>query len=170
MDLLTELFPVRISLILLKRKMPAIPVFYTQKIPFESILMGKKPFPSYRVLIYMSENSSSQKMSPKDLMIVIVIGLGSFMAGLDATIVNIALPTIAKFFEVPTVTASWVLNAYLIIMVSLLLAASRIGDISSRTGPGQAFRASGFRELPTGESADGCARFFSGALQFLSLQ
>jgi EmrB/QacA subfamily drug resistance transporter len=77
----------------------------------------------------MNEPSKKQKMSPKDLMIVIVIGLGSFMAGLDATIVNIALPTIAKFFEIPTVTATWVLNAYLIIMVSLLLAASRIGDM-----------------------------------------
>ena len=77
----------------------------------------------------MSEAAQRQKMSPKDLMIVIVIGLGSFMAGLDATIVNIALPAIAKFFEVSTVTSSWVLNAYLIIMVSLLLAASRIGDI-----------------------------------------
>ena len=62
-------------------------------------------------------------------MIVIVIGLGSFMAGLDGTIVNIALPTIAKSFDISTVMVSWVLNAYLIVMVSLLLAASRIGDM-----------------------------------------
>jgi EmrB/QacA subfamily drug resistance transporter len=68
-------------------------------------------------------------MSPKELMIVIVISLGSFMAGLDATIVNIALPSISKAFDVSTVTVSWVLNAYLIILVSLLLAASRLGDI-----------------------------------------
>ena len=77
----------------------------------------------------MSESSSPQKMSPKDLMIVIVIALGSFMAGLDATIVNIALPAIAKSFDVSTVTVSWVLNAYLIVLVSLLLAASRLGDM-----------------------------------------
>ncbi len=77
----------------------------------------------------MSETSASQKMSPKDLLIVIVIGLGSFMAGLDGTIVNIALPTIARSFDVTTVEVSWVLNAYLIVMVSLLLAASRIGDM-----------------------------------------
>ncbi len=77
----------------------------------------------------MAEPRSQQKMSPNDLLIVIVIGLGSFMAGLDATIVNIALPTIAKSFAISTVTVSWVLNAYLIIMVSLLLAASRIGDM-----------------------------------------
>lgn len=68
------------------------------------------------------------KLSQKDLMIVLVIALGSFMAGLDGTIVNIALPSIAKSFAVSTVTVSWVLNAYLIIMVSLLLPASRMGD------------------------------------------
>jgi len=77
----------------------------------------------------MSETASTPKMTPKELMIVIVIALGSFMAGLDATIVNIALPTIAKSFDVSTVAVSWVLNAYLIILVSLLLAASRLGDM-----------------------------------------
>ena len=91
--------------------------------------MEKNLFPSYRVLVSMSETTTASKMSKKDLMVVIVIALGSFMAGLDGTIVNIALPSIAKSFEVSTVLVSWVLNAYLIVMVSLLLAASRIGDM-----------------------------------------
>ena len=77
----------------------------------------------------MNEPTASPKMAKKDLLIVIVIALGSFMAGLDATIVNIALPDIAKSLDVSTVTVSWVLNAYLIILVSLLLAASRLGDM-----------------------------------------
>jgi len=77
----------------------------------------------------MNKESARQKMSVKELMIVLVISLGSFMAGLDATIVNIALPSISKAFDVSTVAASWVLNAYLIILVSLLLAAARLGDI-----------------------------------------
>ena len=77
----------------------------------------------------MTECSTGKKMSTKDFLIVIVIALGSFMAGLDATIVNIALPDIAKALDVSTVTVSWVLNAYLIILVSLLLAASRLGDM-----------------------------------------
>ena len=77
----------------------------------------------------MSESPERQKMSPKELLIVLVISLGSFMSGLDATIVNIALPTIGKAFDVSTVAVSWVLNAYLIVLVSLLLAASRLGDI-----------------------------------------
>ncbi|MDD1724065.1 MAG: DHA2 family efflux MFS transporter permease subunit [Methanospirillum sp.] len=74
-------------------------------------------------------DDSVARMSRKELLIVLVVSLGSFMAGLDATIVNIALPSIAKGFDVPTVHASWVLNAYLIILVSLLLAASKIGDM-----------------------------------------
>lgn len=77
----------------------------------------------------MAETPPRQKMSPKELMIVIVISLGSFMSGLDVTIVNIALPSISEAFDVSTVTVSWVINAYLIILVSLLLAASRLGDI-----------------------------------------
>ena len=85
----------------------------------------------------MSEVHTGQtpvKMLPKDLLIVIVVALGSFMAGLDATIVNIALPDIAKFFAVSTVSVSWVLNGYLIILVSLLLAASRFGDMKGYRG------------------------------------
>jgi EmrB/QacA subfamily drug resistance transporter len=81
----------------------------------------------------MSDTPVHQKMSVKDLLIVIVVALGSFMAGLDATIVNIALPSISKSLDITTVTSSWVLNAYLIILVSLLLAASRLGDIRGYT-------------------------------------
>lgn len=77
----------------------------------------------------METTASPQKMSPKDLLLVVVVALGSFMSGLDATIVNIALPSIAKTLSISTVTSSWVLNAYLIVLVSLLLAASRLGDI-----------------------------------------
>ena len=77
----------------------------------------------------MAESSLRAKMTPGELLIVLVISLGSFMAGLDATIVNIALPTIAKAFSITTVTSSWVLNAYLIVLVSLLLVSARLGDM-----------------------------------------
>lgn len=77
----------------------------------------------------MDNSNEPSRMTKKALLIVLVVSFGSFMAGLDATIVNIALPSIAKGFDIPTVHASWVLNAYLIILVSLLLAASKIGDM-----------------------------------------
>lgn len=76
----------------------------------------------------MSEDAVKKRMNSKQLLIVLVISLGSFMAGLDVTIVNIALPTISEAFNVSTVTVSWVINAYLIVLVSLLLASARMGD------------------------------------------
>ena len=77
----------------------------------------------------MDDAPSPSRMSRPELLLVLVISLGSFMAGLDATIVNIALPSIAAYFQAPTVLAAWVLNAYLVVMVSLLLFAARLGDI-----------------------------------------
>ena len=59
----------------------------------------------------MDQTPSRQGMSRRDLTIVLVISLGSFMAGLDATIVNIALPSIARYFNVSTVTVSSVWTA-----------------------------------------------------------
>ena len=77
----------------------------------------------------MADTDSTSRMNRNELLLVFVISLGSFMAGLDATIVNIALPSIATVFQAPTVLAAWVLNGYLVVMVSLLLFAARLGDI-----------------------------------------
>ncbi|HOV66781.1 MAG TPA: DHA2 family efflux MFS transporter permease subunit [Methanoregulaceae archaeon] len=77
----------------------------------------------------MAGTDSPSRMSRDELLLVLVISLGSFMAGLDATIVNIALPGIAAFFQAPTVLAAWVLNGYLVVMVSLLLFSARVGDV-----------------------------------------
>ncbi len=103
--------------------MPFLPDYYLKQ------LSGQGSITHTTGTGIMAECSPDRKMSTKDLLIVIVIALGSFMAGLDATIVNIALPDIAKALDVSTVTVSWVLNAYLIILVSLLLAASKLGDM-----------------------------------------
>ncbi|MDD1659790.1 MAG: DHA2 family efflux MFS transporter permease subunit [Methanomicrobiales archaeon] len=76
----------------------------------------------------MEEKCAPARISPPDLLIVLVIALGAFMASLDVTIVNIALPAIAASLDIPTSAVSWVITSYLIVMVSLLLAASRLGD------------------------------------------
>ncbi len=105
----------------------------------------------------MASAASRQPLTINELLIVIVISLASFMIGLDATIVNIALPTIAASFGVSAVTASWVLNAFFIVMVSLLLAASRIGDIK---GYRNLFLA-GFLIFMAGSAASGIAPDYS---------
>jgi MFS family permease len=54
---------------------------------------------------------------------------GVLMIVLDATIVNVALPTIAVDLRFAPTDLSWVVNAYLIAFGGLLLLAGRIGDL-----------------------------------------
>src|SRR3972149_8135054 len=53
---------------------------------------------------------------------------GLFMAILDASIVNIALPSIEQDLETDIETVTWVLNAYNLVFAGLLIPAGRIAD------------------------------------------
>jgi EmrB/QacA subfamily drug resistance transporter len=55
--------------------------------------------------------------------------LGGIMGPIDASIVNVILPTITQFFGVPISTAQWVPMIYLLTTSSLLLFYGRLGDI-----------------------------------------
>jgi len=59
-------------------------------------------------------------------MAVILTGLG--MSVLDVSMVNIALPTIAEAFRVDAARSVWVVNAYQLAVVSLLLPFAALGD------------------------------------------
>lgn len=63
------------------------------------------------------------------LLLVVSISLATFMAGLDGTIVNIALPTISQAFNVSSTTVSWVATAYLLVMAGCVLVFGKISDI-----------------------------------------
>jgi len=58
-----------------------------------------------------------------------VLCVGMLMIVLDATIVNVALPTIQKELGFSQNDLAWVVNAYLIAFGGLLLLAGRIGDL-----------------------------------------
>ena len=62
-------------------------------------------------------------------LLILSISLATFMAGLDGTIVNIALPTISESFQVSTSTVSWVATAYLLIMAGCVLVFGKVSDI-----------------------------------------
>ena len=55
--------------------------------------------------------------------------LGAFMATLDASIVNIAMPKIAEYFHAPLASVEWVVLIYLLLISSLLLTYGRLGDM-----------------------------------------
>src|SRR5205085_5051001 len=63
---------------------------------------------------------------------LVVLCVGMLMIVLDATVVNVALPTIQKDLGFSQSTLAWVMNAYLIAFGGLLLLAGRFGDILGR--------------------------------------
>src|SRR5580765_64565 len=58
-----------------------------------------------------------------------VLCAGALMIVLDATIVNVALPTIQVDLHFSQSALAWVVNAYLIAFGGLLLLAGRLGDL-----------------------------------------
>ena len=56
--------------------------------------------------------------------------LGQFMLQLDTTIVNVALPSIARSLHTSTSGLQWVVDGYILALASLLLSSGRIGDRS----------------------------------------
>src|SRR4051795_7836135 len=67
-----------------------------------------------------------------------VLCAGTLMIVLDATIVNVALPSIQDDLGFSQSSLAWVVNAYLIAFGGLLLLAGRVGDL---VGPRRVFLA-----------------------------
>ncbi|MEN6395624.1 MAG: MFS transporter [Methanoregula sp.] len=61
-------------------------------------------------------------------LLILSISLATFMASLDGTIVNIALPAISESFNLSTTTVSWVATSYLLVMVGCVLVFGKISD------------------------------------------
>src|SRR4051794_7507538 len=54
--------------------------------------------------------------------------LGSGVAALDATVVNVALPTIGKDLDAEVAGLQWVITSYLLTLASLILLGGSLGD------------------------------------------
>jgi EmrB/QacA subfamily drug resistance transporter len=61
-------------------------------------------------------------------LLLAAIALGVVMDGIDGSIVNVALPTMAAYFDTDTGTIAWVIIAYLLMMAGLLLVFGKIAD------------------------------------------
>jgi EmrB/QacA subfamily drug resistance transporter len=57
------------------------------------------------------------------------LGMGVFMATLDASIVNISLPTLVHEFNTDFATIQWVVLSYVLVLTSLMLMVARLGDM-----------------------------------------
>jgi MFS family permease len=68
--------------------------------------------------------SESQK-----LWVLLGVGLGVFMSTLDVGIINVALPTLVQSLQTNFPQAQWAILSYQLVSSSLVLAATRLGDI-----------------------------------------
>ncbi|MFZ3499323.1 MFS transporter [Streptomyces sp. 5.8] len=65
-------------------------------------------------------------------LLLTIICIGVFMAYLDSTIVNVALPEIQHDLSADMTQLQWVINAYALVVACLLLTAGTLGDIFGR--------------------------------------
>lgn len=63
-----------------------------------------------------------------------VICLSVFVISVDATIVNVALPTLSRELGADTAQLQWIVDAYTLVMSGLLLSAGSLGDRFGRRG------------------------------------
>src|ERR1700761_146907 len=80
-------------------------------------------------------------MSPRRLMFrdqpvaaLAVICLGVFVISVDATIVNVALPTLSRELHADTAQLQWIVDAYTLVMSGLLLSVGSLSDRFGRRG------------------------------------
>ncbi len=66
--------------------------------------------------------------TPRRYFAVLAIAIGIAMAVLDGTVVNVALPSIARELEASPSAAVWVINAYQLVIVVLLLPFAAMGE------------------------------------------
>ncbi len=76
--------------------------------------------------------SSDDRMSPQQRLVVTVAVLGSFVAFLDGTVVNVALPAIARELGGGLSTQQWAVDAYLVTLGALILVAGAASDAYGR--------------------------------------
>jgi len=77
----------------------------------------------------MNATAQARPVGRNPWLALVVLCLGFFMILLDATIVNVAIPTMLVSLHATLDQVLWVLNAYLLVLAALLITAGRVGDI-----------------------------------------
>jgi EmrB/QacA subfamily drug resistance transporter len=72
--------------------------------------------------------------NPRRWQILGVLCLALFAIVMDNTIVNVALPTLARVLHADTSSLQWIVDAYTLVFAGLLLAAGGLGDRFGRKG------------------------------------
>jgi len=73
--------------------------------------------------------SSPTQHTTKKWMVLATVSIGVILATVDASIVNVALPTLVETFGTTFAVIQWVSLGYLLTLASLTMAVGRLGDV-----------------------------------------
>src|SRR5947208_11279653 len=76
--------------------------------------------------------SGSPRASSNRWLTLVVVCMAQFMVILDATIVNVALPSIQHGLHFSSSSLQWVVNAYTLVFGGFLLLGGRAADLIAR--------------------------------------
>jgi MFS family permease len=85
-----------------------------------------------------SSSASEDGTNPSDPVyekrwkILAAISMGVFLATIDASIVNVALPTLEKAFTTRFAVIQWIPLAYMLTVATLILSMGRLGDLKGK--------------------------------------
>ena len=65
--------------------------------------------------------------------ILFIVVMTTFMACLDSSIVNVALPVMTKALKTSTTSIQWVVTSYLLAISASILIYGRLGDVVGKT-------------------------------------
>src|SRR5499427_5948806 len=78
------------------------------------------------------EGSAVRRAATNPWVVLVLICFAQFMVILDATIVNVALPSIQKDLNLSEGNLQWIVNAYTLVFGGFLLLGGRAGDLLGR--------------------------------------
>jgi len=79
-----------------------------------------------------SDRRAMRTTATNPWIVLVLICLAQFMVILDATIVNVALPSIQEDLELSEANLQWIINAYTLVFGGFLLLGGRLGDLLGR--------------------------------------
>jgi EmrB/QacA subfamily drug resistance transporter len=82
----------------------------------------------------MHESTITAGTNPHRWRILVVLCISVFLAVVDNTIVNVALPTLSRSLNATISDLQWVVDAYALVFASLLLVGGSLGDRFGRKG------------------------------------
>jgi EmrB/QacA subfamily drug resistance transporter len=77
---------------------------------------------------------TERTVSNRKWLVFLAVGIGTFMAALDSSVVNTILPVIRGFFKSEVASVEWAVTIYLLVVSSLLLTFGRLGDLRGHKG------------------------------------